>query len=129
MVDIQDNRFAHKFYISLVSEILPVMSRDYIFYFSQWYATVLLIFAPNSRRKPARQGCRALIYLNEYKNFYSRNQQSLKFILIYNLNLNLSFFIFIYELDRFDRCSEQKFLPVTSRDYIFYFIVFFFLVQ
>ena len=31
------------------------------------------------------------IYLNEHKNFYSRIQQSLKFIFIYNLNLNLSF--------------------------------------
>ena len=50
------------------------------------------------------------IYLNEHKNFYLRIQQSLKFILIYNLNLNLSFFIFIYELDRFDRCSELTFI-------------------
>ena len=51
-----------------------------------------------------------LIYLNEHKNFYSRIQQSLKFILIYNLNLNLGLFIFIYELDRFDRCSELTFI-------------------
>ena len=51
-----------------------------------------------------------MIYSNEHKNFYSRIQQSLKFILIYNLNLNLSFFIFIYELDRFDRCSELTFI-------------------
>ena len=51
-----------------------------------------------------------MIYLNEHKNFYSRMQQSLKFILIYNLNLKLSFFIFIYELDRFDRCSELTFI-------------------
>ena len=100
-----------------------VTSRDYIFYFSQWYATVLLIFAPNFRREGARQGCEAyerdrwnnyffiiLIYLNGHRNFYSRIQQSLKFIFIYNLNLNLRLFIFIYELDRFDRCSELTFI-------------------
>ena len=51
-----------------------------------------------------------MIYLNEHKNFYSRIQQSLKFISIYNLNWNLSFFVFIYELDRFDRCSELTFI-------------------
>ena len=28
-------------------KMVIVTSRDYIFYFSQWYATVLLIFAPN----------------------------------------------------------------------------------
>ena len=31
-----------------------------------------------------------MIYLNEHKNLYSRIQQSLQFIFIYNLNLNLS---------------------------------------
>ena len=31
----------------------------HVFYFSQWYATVLFIFAPNFRREGARQGCRA----------------------------------------------------------------------
>ena len=30
-----------------ILKITIVTSRDYIFYFSQWYATVLLIFAPN----------------------------------------------------------------------------------
>ena len=50
------------------------------------------------------------IYLNEHTNFYSRIHQSLKFIFIYNLNLNLSFFTFIYELDRFNRCSELTFI-------------------
>ena len=39
--------------------LLIVTSRDYIFYFSQWYAKVLLIFAPSSRREGARQGCGA----------------------------------------------------------------------
>ena len=81
-----------------------VTSRDYIFYFSQWYAQVLLIFAPTFRREGAHQACGAydrdrwnnfffliFIYLNKHKNFYSRIEQSLKFILIYNLNLNLSF--------------------------------------
>ena len=39
--------------------VKDVTSRDYIFYSSQWFATVLLIFAPNLRREGARQGCRA----------------------------------------------------------------------
>ena len=104
-------------------ELYYVTSQDYIFYFSQWYATVLLIFAPTFRREGARQGCGAyerdrwnnyffiiFIYLNKHKIFYSTIEQSLKFILIYNLNLNVSFLIFIYELDRFDRCSELTFI-------------------
>ena len=41
------------------SSSIDVTSRDYIFYFSQWYATVLIIFAPNFRREGARQGCGA----------------------------------------------------------------------
>ena len=75
------------------------------------------------RREGARQGCGAyerdrrnnyfliiiLIYLNN-NNFYSRIQQLLKFILIYNLNLNLRHFIFIYELDRSDRSWELTFI-------------------
>ena len=51
-----------------------------------------------------------VIYLNEHNYFYSRIQQLLEFILIYNLNLNSRLFIFIYELDRFDRCSELTFI-------------------
>ena len=35
------------------------------------------------------------IYLNEHKNVYSRIQQSLKFILIYNLNLNLRLYFYL----------------------------------
>ena len=51
------------------------------------------------------------IYLNAHKNFYSRIQQSLKFILIYNYEFKFQFFfIFIYELDRFDRCSDLTFI-------------------
>ena len=86
-----------------------VTSRDYIFHFSQWYATVLLIFAPNFKREGARQGCGAyerdrgnnyffiiLIYLNEHKHFYSRIQQSLKFILIYNFEFTFEFFLFLF---------------------------------
>ena len=30
-----------------INFLIGVTSRDFIFYFSQWYATVLLIFAPN----------------------------------------------------------------------------------
>ena len=72
-------------------------------------ATVLLIFAPNFfRRKFARQGCGTyernrwnnyfliiiLIYLNEHRNFYSRTQQPLKFILIYNFEFKFETFYF-----------------------------------
>ena len=34
-------------------------------------------------------------FLSKHKNFYSRIEQSLKFILIYNLNLNLSFYFYL----------------------------------
>ena len=109
-------------FLILVQTIAIVTSRDYIFYFSQWYATVLLIFAPTFRREVAREGCGAyerdrwnnfffiiFIYFNKQK-FLFKNWTSLKFISIYNLNLILSFFISIYELDRLDRCSELTFI-------------------
>ena len=38
---------------------LTVTSMDYLFYFSEWRATVLLIFVPIYRREGARWGCGA----------------------------------------------------------------------
>ena len=67
--------------------------------------------------KSSRNIFTIFIHLNKHKNFYSRIEHSLKFILVYNLNLILSFFFLIYELDRFDRCSELTFIF-----YVIYFI-------
>ena len=79
------------------------------------------------RREGARQGCGAYERDRWNNNFFynfdlfKRQQflfKNLTNVEIYlNLYLNLGLFIFIYELDRFDRCSELTFIS-----HVIYFI-------
>ena len=58
-----------------------------------------------------------LIYLNEHKNFYSRIQQPLKFILIYNLNLNLRLYFYLRARSLWSMLGVDFYFPCN----LFYF--------